>query len=232
MSYTKQNFTDGQVLTAAQMNHIEDGIAAAESAGSGLTETEKTNMLVLFAAAKDTSAETLAAYNALATAWGGGTTDPEEPETGEKTILTTNTYKVWNISTPLTNGYNLPLTPKVNMTLKGLKFKVQSDAAATLEVAIFDTVENKNVESTTTEIALNQDEGNEVNVTFNAALVAGRFYKIWIGTTDSSKVLHYPNTNDEDVVENDYFSISRDDVADYTWSNTKMRYGGYVTLEG
>lgn len=29
MAYTKQNFVDGQVLTAAQLNHMEDGIAAA-----------------------------------------------------------------------------------------------------------------------------------------------------------------------------------------------------------
>lgn len=29
MAYTKQNFADGQVLTAAQLNHMEDGIAAA-----------------------------------------------------------------------------------------------------------------------------------------------------------------------------------------------------------
>ena len=30
MSYVKQNFVDGNVLTAAELNHIEDGIAAAE----------------------------------------------------------------------------------------------------------------------------------------------------------------------------------------------------------
>lgn len=30
MSYQKQNFADGDVLTAAQLNHIEDGIAAVE----------------------------------------------------------------------------------------------------------------------------------------------------------------------------------------------------------
>ena len=31
MSYVKQNFTDGQVLTAAQLNHMEDGIMNASS---------------------------------------------------------------------------------------------------------------------------------------------------------------------------------------------------------
>ena len=234
MSYTKQNFTDGQVLTAEQMNHIEDGIAAAESAAGsagGLGETEKANMLILFAAAKDTSAETLAAYNALETAWGGGTAAPDQPETGEKTILTTKTYDKWSIYTPLCSSYNLPLTPKVNMTLKGLKFKIQSEAAATLRIVIYDTVDKKDLIEKTAEIALNQEEGNEVNVSFDLALVADRFYKIYIGTSDSSQVLHYPGTKDEDIVENEYFSISRDDASDYQWSNPKMRYGGYVTIE-
>jgi hypothetical protein len=32
MAYSKQNFTDGQVLTAAQLNHIEEGIANSDSA--------------------------------------------------------------------------------------------------------------------------------------------------------------------------------------------------------
>ena len=33
MSYTKQNFVDGTVLTAAQLNHMEDGIEAAAAGG-------------------------------------------------------------------------------------------------------------------------------------------------------------------------------------------------------
>lgn len=32
MSYQKQNFANGEVLTAPQLNHIEDGIADLESA--------------------------------------------------------------------------------------------------------------------------------------------------------------------------------------------------------
>lgn len=32
MSYQKQNFANGEVLTASQLNHIEDGIADLESA--------------------------------------------------------------------------------------------------------------------------------------------------------------------------------------------------------
>ena len=234
MSYTKQNFTDGQVLTAAQMNHIEDGIAAAQSAAGsagGLSKTEKANMLILFAAAKDTSAETLAAYNALETAWGGGTAAPDQPETGEKTILSTTTYGKWSNYQPLASSYNLPFTPKVNLTLKGLKFKIQSEAAATLKIGIYDTVESKTLETVTAEIVRDQAEGNEVNVALNTALVADRFYKIYIGTSDSSKVLHYPYFTDEQTVENEYFSISRDNASDYQWSNPKMRYGGYVTIE-
>lgn len=32
MTYEKQNFIDGQVLTAEHLNHIEDGIAAVAEA--------------------------------------------------------------------------------------------------------------------------------------------------------------------------------------------------------
>lgn len=35
MSYTKQNFADGQTLTAAKLNHIENGIADVESVAKG-----------------------------------------------------------------------------------------------------------------------------------------------------------------------------------------------------
>lgn len=31
MAYERQNFVDGQVLTAAQLNHMEEGIAAANN---------------------------------------------------------------------------------------------------------------------------------------------------------------------------------------------------------
>ena len=159
-----------------------------------------------------------------------GTTNPEKPETGEKTILTTKEYNAWNINTPLCSGYNLPFTPKVNMTLKGLRFKLKSDAAATLRVVINDTVENKDLAEATADIAQNTTDGNEVNVAFNAALTAGRLYRIWVGTKDNSKVLYYPGTDDDVVVENEYFSISRDNVDDYQWKNKKFRFSGYVTF--
>lgn len=38
MSYEKQNFVDGQVLTAAHMNHIEDGIVSAESGSTAYVD--------------------------------------------------------------------------------------------------------------------------------------------------------------------------------------------------
>ena len=53
MSYEKQNFVDGQTLTAAQLNHMEDGIAAAATGvkgdpGEGFTANAKALLLNLF----------------------------------------------------------------------------------------------------------------------------------------------------------------------------------------
>ena len=50
MSYTKQNFKDGSILTAAQMNHIEEGIVEAEKAGSSdtISTTAKNLIVTLF----------------------------------------------------------------------------------------------------------------------------------------------------------------------------------------
>lgn len=76
MSYVKQNFVDGQILTAEHMNHIEDGIAAVSEGiksdtGDGISNTAKALLLNLFenAAYKtDTMQPTL---NALRAEWGG-----------------------------------------------------------------------------------------------------------------------------------------------------------------
>ena len=93
MSYEKQNFVDGQTLTAAQLNHMEEGIANAAGTqgekgdkgdtgpagakgdkgdpGAGFTANAKALLLTLFenAAYKtDTMQPTL---NALRTEWGG-----------------------------------------------------------------------------------------------------------------------------------------------------------------
>lgn len=38
MSYIKQEFQDGQVLTAAQLNHMEEGIALIGTVDEALTE--------------------------------------------------------------------------------------------------------------------------------------------------------------------------------------------------
>ena len=42
MSYQKQNFANGEVLSASQLNHIEDGIAEVESTASTSLAAEKT----------------------------------------------------------------------------------------------------------------------------------------------------------------------------------------------
>lgn len=96
MSYQKQNFANGEVLTASQLNHMEEGIAAATGVkgdkgdtgekgdtgpagakgdkgdpGAGFTANAKALLLTLFenAAYKtDTMQPTL---NALRTEWGG-----------------------------------------------------------------------------------------------------------------------------------------------------------------
>ncbi len=39
MSYQKQNFADGDVLIAAQLNHMEDGIAAAVESNANTSHT-------------------------------------------------------------------------------------------------------------------------------------------------------------------------------------------------
>lgn len=36
MAYTKQTWTSGETVTAAKLNHMEDGIANGESGGSGV----------------------------------------------------------------------------------------------------------------------------------------------------------------------------------------------------
>ena len=87
MSYEKQNFESGQTLTAAQLNHMEEGITSATGVkgdpgpqgpkgnkgdpGAGLTDTARALLLTLFenAAYKtDTMQPTL---NALRTEWEG-----------------------------------------------------------------------------------------------------------------------------------------------------------------
>ena len=83
MSYQKQNFANGEVLTASQLNHMEDGIAKANentNSGSGLSETSKTLLLSLLENAAYTSPSMQVQLNALRTEWssGGGSGGSDE----------------------------------------------------------------------------------------------------------------------------------------------------------
>ena len=97
MSYQKQNFANGEVLTAAKLNHMEDGIAkAAENtnSGSGLSETSKTLLLSLLENAAYTSPSMQAQLNALRTEWsssGGGSDEiPVQSVSLSSSALTLN----------------------------------------------------------------------------------------------------------------------------------------------
>ena len=91
MSYVKQNFVDGRTLTAAQLNHMEDGIANAAGTqgekgdkgdpgpagakgdpGDGISETAKELLLNLFENAAYKTSNAQDALNALRAEWGGG----------------------------------------------------------------------------------------------------------------------------------------------------------------
>ena len=122
MSYEKQNFVSGQILTAAHLNRMEEGIAAATGVkgdpGAGLTDTARALLLTLFenAAYKtDTMQPTL---NALRTEWEGSgaeaipvqsvslsisilTLNEGESQTLTATVLpanATNKTVVWTVS--------------------------------------------------------------------------------------------------------------------------------------
>ena len=90
MSYEKQNFVDGQTLTAAQLNHMEAGIAAAGGVkgdkgdtgpagakgekgdpGEGMSETAKALLLDLFENAAYKTSDAQDTLNALRVEWGG-----------------------------------------------------------------------------------------------------------------------------------------------------------------
>ena len=97
MSYQKQNFANGEVLTASQLNHMEDGIAKANentNSGSGLSETSKTLLLSLLENAAYTSPSMQAQLNALRTEWsssGGGSDEiPVQSVSLSSSALTLN----------------------------------------------------------------------------------------------------------------------------------------------
>ena len=92
MSYVKQNFVDGQTLTAAHLNHMEAGIAATTGVkgekgdpgpagpagpkgdkgdpGEGVSETAKELLLNLFENAAYKTSDAQDTLNALRVEWG------------------------------------------------------------------------------------------------------------------------------------------------------------------
>lgn len=104
MSYQKQNFADGEVLTASQLNHMEDGIADAAGTqgpkgdkgdkgdpGEGFTSTAKELMLSLFENATYKTSDAQDALNALRVEWGGSAQDiPVQSVSLSSSTLTLN----------------------------------------------------------------------------------------------------------------------------------------------
>ena len=66
MSYQKQNFANGEVLTAAQLNHIEDGIVDVENA-TNTSNSELKAEIARAKAAEKANADNLTAEVARAT---------------------------------------------------------------------------------------------------------------------------------------------------------------------
>ena len=87
MSYEKQNFVDGQTLTAAHLNHMEEGIAAA----GGFTAGAKELLLPLFENAAYKPGDAQSALNALRAEWGGSAQDiPVQSVSLSSSTLTLN----------------------------------------------------------------------------------------------------------------------------------------------
>lgn len=96
MPYVKQNFQTGQKLRAEHLNHMETGILDMDTrletleqkddASTGLSDTEKTLMLTLFAGTAYTNAAMKDTYDKLKTVWGGGSV-PDVPDPVEPTVV-------------------------------------------------------------------------------------------------------------------------------------------------
>ena len=69
MSYQKQNFANGEVLTAPQLNHIEDGIADLESNSSTALagKADKSEVQAIAKSVSDEITRAQAAESALST---------------------------------------------------------------------------------------------------------------------------------------------------------------------
>lgn len=95
MSYVKQNFVDGQTLTAAHLNHMEAGIAAAAGAksdpGEGVSEIAKELLLNLFENAAYKTSDAQDTLNALRVEWGRSAQDiPVQSVSLSSSTLTLN----------------------------------------------------------------------------------------------------------------------------------------------
>lgn len=111
MSYEKQNFVDGQTLTAAHLNHMEAGIAAAATgvkgdkgdpgpagakgekgdSGEGFTANARALLLNLFENAAYKTSDAQAALNALRAEWDGSVQDiPVQSVSLSSSTLTLN----------------------------------------------------------------------------------------------------------------------------------------------
>ena len=95
MNYKKQYFADGQTLTAAQLNHMEDGIAAAAgdkgNTGEGISETAKALLLNLFENAAYKTGDAQDILNTLRVEWGGSAQDvPVQSVSLSSSTLTLN----------------------------------------------------------------------------------------------------------------------------------------------
>ena len=233
MSYEKQNFADGQTLTAAHLNHIEEGIAAAEGASggaaAGLTETEKALLLALF---NDTTFKTDAGAAKLAelTALWGGSAAPQEVTIRTSSYGGGDANMAWSTTTPKTNYIRCPFSVKKALTLKKLRFLVNTDNALGLRVGVSDVTSGTAVDLG--EQAVPSVAGTtEVNYACSVAMEAGKKYSLWVATSDNAKTMAYPLLTDEYVAGNDYVSIVSETVGDYLWSNAKVKFMGWVTVE-
>ena len=110
MSYEKQNFVDGQTLTAAHLNHMEAGIAAATGVkgdkgdpgpagakgdkgdpGEGISDAAKALLLSLFENAAYKTSDAQDTLNALRVEWGGSAQDiPVQSVSLSSSALTLN----------------------------------------------------------------------------------------------------------------------------------------------
>lgn len=137
---------------------------------------------------------------------------------------------VWNTTTPKANYIYCPFTVKQPLTLKGLKFSLNTDNAQALTMGVSDVTETEAVDLATQSVTSVAGE-TEVDFTCSLPMETGKKYRIWIKTDSGDAIMAYPVLPDEKVAENDYFSITSETASDYRWNNTKIKFVGFVTVE-